>query len=188
MAPDTIDCTLLLPRSGVGVSAPWLVIAPPAADQMIGLDLRLLDRIELVDPAESPDESHNEEATSTCAKSQGSDHVDLLLVCGDLEIALFIADGPDATWQVAEQAAVHTREVTKLTSSGNLERFVVVDEDPVLLRGDFLQVGNLKFRIHEVREYAVRGANIPLTQGRLLQAAMAMLVVAAAERDAAAPA
>ena len=35
-----------------------------------------------------------------------------------------------------------------------------------------------------VREYALRGQNIPLTGGRLLQAAMGLMVVAAEERDA----
>ena len=53
------------------------------------------------------------------------------------------------------------------------------------LRGDYLQVGQVAFRISEVREYALRGANLPLTGGRLLQAAMGLLVVAAEERAAA---
>ena len=48
--------------------------------------------------------------------------------------------------------------------------------------GDYLQVGQVAFRIAEVREYALRGANLPLTGGRLLQAAMGLLVVAAEER------
>ena len=54
--------------------------------------------------------------------------------------------------------------------------------DVVYLRGDYLQVGQVAFRIAEVREYALRGANLPLTGGRLLQAAMGLLVVAAEER------
>jgi len=36
----------LLPRSGVAVVAPWLVIAP-AGNPIIRLDLRLLDRVEI---------------------------------------------------------------------------------------------------------------------------------------------
>jgi hypothetical protein len=47
----------------------------------------------------------------------------------------------------------------------------------VFLRNDYLQVGQVAFRITEVREYALRGANLPLTGGRLLQAAMGLLVV-----------
>jgi hypothetical protein len=44
------------------------------------------------------------------------------------------------------------------------------------------QVGKLAFRLREVEEYALQGANLPLSDGGLLQAAMAMLVVAAEKR------
>src|SRR5690242_10640332 len=47
VAPTTIDRTRLLPRSGIGVDAPWLVIAPPG-NPIIRLDARLLDRVELI--------------------------------------------------------------------------------------------------------------------------------------------
>jgi hypothetical protein len=66
-----------------------------------------------------------------------------------------------------------------------LEHALLVGSDVVYLRGDYLQVGQVAFRIQEVREYALRGANLPLTGGRLLQAAMGLLVVAAEERAAA---
>src|SRR3989442_14294110 len=46
-APATIDRARLLPRSGIGVEAPWLVIAPPG-NPIIRLDARLLDRVELI--------------------------------------------------------------------------------------------------------------------------------------------
>src|ERR1700733_5987438 len=46
-APSTIDRTRLLPRSGIGVDGPWLVIAPPG-NPVIRLDSRLLDRVELI--------------------------------------------------------------------------------------------------------------------------------------------
>ena len=65
-----------------------------------------------------------------------------------------------------------------------LEHALLVGSDVVFLRGDYLQVGQVAFRITEVREYALRGANLPLTGGRLLQAAMGLLVVAAEERAA----
>lgn len=55
----------------------------------------------------------------------------------------------------------------------------------VRLRGDFIQIGSVAFRVDEVREYAVAGENLPLPGGRMLQAAMATLVVAAAQRAAA---
>ncbi|HEY5945945.1 MAG TPA: hypothetical protein VIV40_10665, partial [Kofleriaceae bacterium] len=45
---STIDRTKLLPRSGIGVDAPWLVIAPPG-NPIIRLDARLLDRVELIE-------------------------------------------------------------------------------------------------------------------------------------------
>src|SRR5439155_6207148 len=45
-APTMVDRTKLLPRSGIGVEAPWLVIAPPG-NPIIRLDARLLDRVEL---------------------------------------------------------------------------------------------------------------------------------------------
>lgn len=66
----------------------------------------------------------------------------------------------------------------------DLERLLIVGNDVVRLRGEFIQVGDVAFRVSEVREYALQGANIPLSQGRLLQAALAMFVVAAAEREA----
>ena len=52
------------------------------------------------------------------------------------------------------------------------------------LRGEYIQAGQVAFRVDEVREYALRGQNVPLTGGRLLQAAMALIVVAAEEREA----
>jgi proline iminopeptidase len=64
------------------------------------------------------------------------------------------------------------------------ERLLVVGNDVVRLRDEFIQVGGLAFRVNEVREYALQGANIPLGENRLLQAALAMFVVAAAEREA----
>ena len=59
----------------------------------------------------------------------------------------------------------------------SLERFLVVGKHPVRRRDDLLQVGDRAFRIDEVREYSLQGANLPLAKGRLLQAAVAMLVV-----------
>ena len=44
---SAIDRTRLLPRSGIGVDAPWLIIAPPG-NPIIRLDARLLDRVELI--------------------------------------------------------------------------------------------------------------------------------------------
>ena len=129
---------------------------------------------------------------------------DLLLALGDLEVALHVADGPEAAKGIAEQLAPYTRDAPitrpevyedakrrmraqaegkgEASARRELEHALLVGADVVYLRGDYLQVGQVAFRISEVREYALRGANLPLTGGRLLQAAMGLLVVAAEER------
>ena len=131
---------------------------------------------------------------------------DLLLALGDLEVALHVADGPEAAKGIAEQLAPYTRDAPitrpevyedakrrmraqaegkgEASARRELEHALLVGADVVYLRGDYLQVGQVAFRISEVREYALRGANLPLTGGRLLQAAMGLLVVAAEERAA----
>src|SRR5688572_26736960 len=75
----------LLPRSGIGVLAPWLVIAPPGIPA-IRIDLRLLDRVRM----------HSEPG--------------VVLVCRDLEVALDIADGLEAAHRVVVEAAPWTLE------------------------------------------------------------------------------
>ena len=130
---------------------------------------------------------------------------DLLLALGDLEVALHVVDGPDAAKRIADQLAPYTREapITRVevyeeakrrlsagvTGKGQavaqreVERALKVGGDEVRVEGEFLQVGkSVAFRISEVREYALRGANLPLPGGRLVQAAMGLLVVAADER------
>jgi hypothetical protein len=132
---------------------------------------------------------------------------DLLLALGDLEVALHIADGPEAAKGIAEQLAPYTRDAPitrpevyedakrrmraqaegkgERSAKRELEHALLVGSEVVFKKDDMLQVGNNAFRISEVREYALRGANLPLTGGRLLQAAMGLLVVAAEERAAA---
>ncbi len=130
---------------------------------------------------------------------------DLLLALGDLEVALHVVDGPDAAKRVADQLAPYTREAPigkvevyedakrRLSASAHgrgqvvaqreVERALKVGGDEVRVEGEFLQVGkSVAFRISEVREYALRGANLPLPGGRLVQAAMGLLVVAAEDR------
>ncbi len=130
---------------------------------------------------------------------------DLLLALGDLEVALHIADGPEAAKGIAEQLAPYTRDAPitrpevyedakrrmraqaegkgERSAKRELEHALLVGSEVVFKQGDMLNVGaNCAFRITEVREYALRGANLPLAGGRLLQAAMGLLVVAAEER------
>jgi hypothetical protein len=230
--PTTVDRARLLPRSGIGVDGAWLVIAPPG-NPIIRLDARLLDRVELIGRSPTAPLVWSGVATAgvaaaalswvpggvfACAGLAYLAHErfsearrrarsrDLLLALGDLEVALHVADGPEAAKGVAEQLAPYTRDAPitrpevfedakrrmraqaegkgEASARRELENALLVGADVVYLKGDFLQVGLIAFRIAEVREYALRGANLPLSGGRLLQAAMGLLVVAAEERAA----
>lgn len=221
--------TSLLPRSGIGVDGPYLVIAPPG-NPVIRLDSRLLDRVELI--GRSPTVPY---ALSTAAAggavagalsvipggvflcagmaylaherfSEGrrrSRSRDLLLALGNLEVALHVADGPEAAKRIADALSPYTREAPitrpevyedarrrlREQASGRIEssrreaeQALRVGDELVHVADGFLEVGSVAFRIPEVREYALRGANLPLPGGRLLQAAMGLLVVAADQR------
>jgi hypothetical protein len=225
-----IDRARLLPRSGIGVDSAWLVIAPPG-NPIIRLDSRLLDRVELIGRSPTAPLIWSGLATAGVAAAalslvpggvfacaglaylaherfsearRRSRSRDLLLALGDLEVALHVADGPEAAKGIQEQLAPYTRDAPitrpevyedakrrmraqaegkgEASARRELENALLVGADVVYLRGDYLQVGQVAFRVAEVREYALRGANLPLTGGRLLQAAMGLLVVAAAER------
>jgi hypothetical protein len=231
-APTTIDRTKLLPRSGIGVEAPWLVIAPPG-NPIIRLDARLLDRVELIGRSPTAPLVASGLATAGVAAAalslvpggvfacaglaylaherfsearRRSRSRDLLLALGDLEVALHVADGPEAAKGISEQLAPYTRDAPitrpevyedakrrmraqaegkgEASARRELEHALLVGNEVVFLRGEYLQIGSVAFRIAEVREHALRGANLPLTGGRLLQAAMGLLVVAAEERAA----
>jgi hypothetical protein len=128
---------------------------------------------------------------------------DLLLSLGSLEVALHVADGPDAAKRVAENLSQYTRTapITRPEvyqdakrrlveqSSGDVssrkdevERGLKVGDQGVTVVGEALRVGDTTFPIDVVRDYALRGQNLPLPDGQLLQAAMGLLVVAANER------
>jgi hypothetical protein len=231
VVPSAIDRARLLPRSGIGVDGAWLVIAPPG-NPIIRLDARLLDRVELIGRSPTAPLVWSGLATATAAlaalevlipggpiAAAGLAYLaherfsearrrarsrDLLLALGDLEVALHVADGPEAAKSISEQLAPYTRDAPitrpevyedakrrmraqaegkgEASARREIEHALLVGSDVVYLRGDYLQVGQVAFRIGEVREYALRGANLPLTGGRLLQAAMGLLVVAAEER------
>ena len=230
VSPNTIDRGRLLPRSGIGVDGPWLVIAPPG-NPIIRLDARLLDRVDLIGRSPTAPLITSGIATAgvaaaalsivpggvfACAGLAYLAHErfsearrraksrDLLLALGDLEVALHIADGPEAAKTINEQLTPYTRDAPitrpevyedakrrmRAQAEGRgdsaarreVESALSVGSDIVTLEGDFLKVGTQAYRISEVREYALRGANLPLTNGRLLQAAMGLLVVAAEER------
>jgi hypothetical protein len=237
MAPTVstaIDRTRLLPRSGIGVDAPWLIIAPPG-NPIIRLDARLLDRVELIGRSPTAPLVASGVAIAGVAAAgfsllpggvfacaglaylaherfsearRRSRSRDLLLALGDLEVALHVADGPEAAKGISEQLAPYTRDapITRpevyedakrrvraqaegkgdAAAKREIEHALLVGTDVVTMNGDMLKVGaDQDYRISEVREYALRGANLPLPGGRLLQAAMGLLVVAAEERAAA---
>lgn len=132
---------------------------------------------------------------------------DLLLELGDLKVALHVADGLEAAKRIAEQLAPYTRTaaITRIdvyhdakarlraqaegigdtAARRELERVLLVGNDGVSVKGDFLHVGAASFRVADVRDYAARGANLPLPGGQQLQAALGLLVVAAEARAAA---
>ena len=186
MKLDENDRAKLLPRSGIGVIAPWLVIMPPG-NPAICIDLRMLDGVRIGAPddgVQADADEDNDHAFEWPGQpyqwpGQPDPACHLMLSCGDLEIALYIADGPEAVRGIVQQAAPLLRSATDADHNA----FVLVDDVPVRHRGEYLQVGPSAYRISEVREYAVHGANIPLGNGHLLQAATALLVVAASERN-----
>jgi len=221
--------TNLLPRSGIGVDGPQLVIAPPG-NPVISLDARLLDRVDLI--GRSPNGAYVASglavggAAATALSfvpggpflaaglaylaherfSEGRrrrNSRDLLLALGTLEVALHVADGPEAAKRIADQLAPYSRSApitrpevyedakrrlrAQLSGRPDLAQrevngSLVVGSDVVTVSEGNLNVGKVKFRIDEVREFALRGANLPLPGGRLLQAAMGLLVVAAETR------
>jgi hypothetical protein len=60
----------------------------------------------------------------------------------------------------------------------DVDAFLVVGRDVVVQHGEHIHIGATAFRIDEVRGFAEQGANLPLAEGGLLQAALALLVVA----------
>jgi len=232
LVPTQVDRSRLLPRSGIGVDGAWLVIAPHG-NPVIRLDARLLDRVELTGKSPTGPLVWSGAATVGVAAAalswipgswfacaglaylaherfsearRRSRSRELLLALGDLEVALVVADGPEAAKHISDQLAPYTRDAPitrpevyedakrrmRAQAEGKgpesarreLERALMVGEQIVAVRGDQLVVGGVPFRVSEVREYALRGANLPLPGGRLLQAAMGLLVVAAEERAA----
>lgn len=225
-----IDRSKLYHRSGIGVHGTHLIIAPDR-NPAIRLDSRLLDRIELIGRSPKGAIVMASAAAAgvvagalavipggifTCAGFAYLAHErisearrrarsrDLLLALGDLEVALHVADGPDAAKRIADQLSPYTRTapITRpevyedakrrlyVQSQGiqddSLERELhnglLVGSDVVHVKGNYLQVGDQPFALEDVREYALRGANLPLPNGRMLQAALGLLVVAAEER------
>src|ERR1044071_3343053 len=208
VAPTSIDRIRLLPRSGIGVDGAWLVIAP-RGNPIIRLDTRLLDRVELISRSSTGPLVASCLATAGVAAAalsivpggvfavaglcylaherfsearRRSRSRDLLLALGDLEVALHVADGPEAAKAIAEQLVPYTRDAP-------ITRPEVYEDAKRRMRAQAEGKGEASARRELEHALLVgadvvylRGANLPLTGGRLLQAAMGLLVVAAEER------
>ena len=59
---------------------------------------------------------------------------------------------------------------------------LLLGEEAAYVANGVLRVGTTEFDADQVREYAIRGANLPLPGGRLLQAGLGLLLFAAHER------
>lgn len=229
-SPTKTGGVRVLPRSGIGVDAPWLIIAPPG-NPAIRLDARLLDRVDLIRRSPTAPLVATGLAVAggvaaglsllpggifACAGLAYLAHDrfgearrrlrcrDLLLELGDLEVALHVADGPSAASAIAQQLTPYTRSaaitrpevyedakariraategIAAAAARRELEHALLVGNESVFVRGDVLQVGTSAFHVADVRDHASRGANLTLAGGRLLQAAMGLLVVAADAR------
>lgn len=295
----------LLPRSGVGVVAPWLVIAPPGYP-ILRVDLRVLDQVRV--RSEEEDEEPDEAGDPVVGPHRDR-RCELMLSCHELDVSVYIADGPAAVERLVQEAAPFTREKrgtknapavntadagapaepppahgrlvvlesdfagkqfeldrpnmtigraddndivihhrsmsrahARLTRDPATGRYTITDLDAtntvrvngqdcknvqlrhddivdlghvrmrfidpdadfvspcdtapdpasfIIVGGDavhrtqdrYIQVGAVAFHLDEIADHALRGANLPLPNGGRLQAAMAMLVIAASERD-----
>ena len=128
---------------------------------------------------------------------------ELLLSLGNLDVALHVADGAAAAADLEARLAPYTRAAPITTveayedarrrlaaagegrapgSATRLAGTLTVGPDDVTVRDGVLVVGDAAFTIDAVREQALRGANLVLPGGRLVQAAVGLLVVAAADR------
>jgi len=166
--------TLLLPRSHVGVDGPLLVIAWPGL-LPIGLDSVLLDKVSAHDSA-------------------------LVLTIGDLEVSINIADGPIDAKAVADRLVSYTREapITRsdtyedakrrlrsrdgTTEIAETDYNLLVADDRVSVAGDNVTVGDTIITLMDLQERAMRRETLMLSRGGRLQAALALLIVAAERR------
>ncbi|ACY18098.1 hypothetical protein [Haliangium ochraceum] len=129
---------------------------------------------------------------------------DLLLTLGDLPVALHVEDEPALVRRLADSLSPYTRAAPitrpevyedarrRLQTHGQersdsevrreLAGSLTVGAEVVQVVDDYLCIGATSFAIDEVRDCALRGANLPLSGSRSLQAALGLLVVAADER------
>lgn len=147
----------------------WLILAYPN-NPIIRIDSRGIDRV-------LADENH------------------IVLAIGSTTPFVRVPDGPEAAALMATKLSRYTRsapitpdiyEYSKsrlaMGAARSVERPIVYwGGDAVHVSHDRVYVGRLKFRVSDVNEYAVAGADLPL-HGGLIPGAIAILSIAAALR------
>ena len=149
----------------------WLVISVEN-NPTIRVDVRALDSLS-IDEGELVLEV--DETRSALAVPNACGSIDAL--CSSL--APYTRESPIVDPSIYKDAVAYRAHV----ATGLEPPMVVVGSDAVLVQDPYVAIGRLGFRLNQVEEYAQAGANLPLTGGRLVQAAMVTLVVAASKRD-----
>jgi hypothetical protein len=166
---------MVLPRSGVGVVPPWLLIGVKN-QRAIRLDLRRRDEIS-VRPEYEPGQP--EPFAFPLAPAQADPRCELHLRCGELEATLYIADGLDGMLGLVRDAMAIPRERGPV-----VDAVLFLGHLPVWVAEQTIHVGPSRLGLDSVRRSALAGETLSLEHGRL-PAAMAMFPVAIVERDGA---
>jgi hypothetical protein len=146
---------------------------------MIWVDTRLLDRI-------------------------GVHDLEISLELKDLEVSLEIEDGPQAAIHIVDKLRSYPRQmpivapdayedaVRRLIARGPQNDEIgapfahlqgsEASNQTIYVRGQYLVIGGFAFKLSEVEEYGLHGADIPLPDGGAVQAALALMVIALQER------
>jgi hypothetical protein len=151
----------------------WLVLEHPE-NPIIRLDAGQIDRIRTHDS-------------------------DVLFDVGDLQVSLVISGGQATATFIADRLSRYTRltpitepevyeyakrQLELLKAGADLHRSMVfVGDEPVEVDGQVLRIGGFTFPIHNAIRSGRVGESIRLPNGRYLQAGLALLVVAASERE-----
>jgi hypothetical protein len=96
----------LLPQSGIGVVGPWFVIAC-AGHPVIRLDVRFLDRVEI------RTEREDEQTDEADEDPEYDRRCEVVLACGDREVAVYVEDGPEDAQHIVNQCAPFTRQQSR---------------------------------------------------------------------------
>lgn len=104
---------------------------------------------------------------------------DLLLVVGELEIALAVTLGREAAELIAEDVRYALEPYAAGTEPRPSSPVVIVDGEPVRVDGEHVHIGRYHYRAEDVRTRGLRGENLYLGADRAVQAAVIMLAIQA---------